>query len=333
MIMRLQYGMVMSKKSIFAILALLLTLLAGCDRPPKPPLVFGASVWPGYETIYLAQSQGYFPQQGLRLTDYGHNAEVMQAFRNHTIQAAGMTMDEALLLRREMPDLKIVLLFDASNGADVILAQPGITSMAQLRGKRVGVENTTLGVYFLSLALKQAGLGSRQISIVPLSLNEQEAAFREHKVDAVVTFDPVRARLLKMGAVPLFDSSRVPDKLLDVLVTRDEYIGEYHQELRQLVQGWARALDFLQQDRVKAIQLMAQREKVEPAQFEEALQGIKLLGLQRNREMILGDPPTATTSVDDLQRFMLNSGRLQVGQDASMLLDPTLLAEIKSDQQ
>lgn len=319
------------RKILTTVLAALLlpALLAGCDRTPKPPLVFGANVWPGYESIYLAQSQGYLPQQGIHLAEYGNTSEVMQALRNHTIHAAGLTMDEALLLRRDVPDLKVVLLFDASNGADVILAQPGITSLEQLQGKRVGVENTALGAYFLSLGLKQAGLSSRQISVVPLPVDEQEDAFRAHKVDAVVTFEPVSARLLKAGAVQLFDSSRVPGKILDVLVTRDEYIGQYHKELQQLLQGWRQAMDFLQIDPVKAMQIMARREQVDPAQFERSLQGIKLLDLKRNREMILGEPPAAAASFDEIQRFMLNSGLLRVGVDASALLDPTLLSEIK----
>lgn len=311
------------------VLAMLAVLLAACNRQPKPPLVFGADVWPGYESIYLARSQGYLPKQGVHLAEYASASEVIQAFRNHTIQAAGLTMDEALLLRRDIPDLKIVLLFDASNGADAILAQPGIASLAQLQGKRVGVENTALGAYFLSLAMQSAGLNSQQLDIVPLPVNEQEAAFRTHKVDAVVTFEPVRSRLLKAGAVQLFDSSQVPGKILDVLVTRDEYIGDYHKELGQLLQGWHRALDYMHSHPDQAAQVMAKREQVDPAQFRQALQGIRLLDLKRNGEMIMGDPPAAAASLDAAQRFMLNNGLLQVGVDAASLLDPTLLAEIQ----
>jgi NitT/TauT family transport system substrate-binding protein len=308
---------------------LLLALLASCDKTPTPPMVFGANVWPGYEPVYLARELGYLPADRLRLAEYGNATEVMQAFRNSKLHLAAVTLDEALLLRRDIPDLKILLLFDASNGADAILAQPDITDLRQLQGRRVGVENTALGAYFLSLALKSAGMQAQQLEIVPLPVNEQEPAFHAHKVDAVVTFEPVKSRLLKAGAQQLFDSSRVPGKILDVLVTRDEYIGKYHREMVELVRGWQRALEYVRTEPDKAAQAMAKREQIDPAQFSAALQGIELLGLQHNREMLLGEPPSVGADIDSVQHFMLERGMLQMGMDTATLLETSILAEVK----
>lgn len=126
------------KRFLSAFLLLLLPLLAACDKQARPPLMFGADAAPGYAAIYLASAQGYLPPQSFRLAEYGNSAEVMQAFRNHALQVAGVSLDEALLLRRDIPDLKIVLLLGASNGADAVLAQPGIGKLSELQGKRVG---------------------------------------------------------------------------------------------------------------------------------------------------------------------------------------------------
>ena len=89
------------------IAAMLLMLLASCDKTPSPPLVFGASVWPGYEPVYLAREQGYFAAANLRLAEYGNAAEVKQAFRKHELHLVAVTLDEALQLLRDIPDLKI----------------------------------------------------------------------------------------------------------------------------------------------------------------------------------------------------------------------------------
>lgn len=308
-------------------IALLGALLAACDKTPVPPMVYGGNVWPGYEPIYLARELGYYSGVNLRLAEYGNASEVMQAFRNQALQVAALTLDEALQLRRDVPDLKIILLFDASNGADVILAQSGITDLRQLQGRRVGVENTALGSYYLSLALQSVGMQAQQLQIVPLPENSQEAAFRAHKVDAVVTFEPIKTRLLASGAQQIFDSSRVPGKILDVLVTRDEYIGRYHREMVGLVQGWRRALDYLKAEPDKAEQIMAKREHLDPAQFAKALQGLDLIGWSRNRELLRGDPPPIAPSLEEAQRFMLSQGLLQIGGDAVSLVEPALLAE------
>ncbi len=42
--------------------------------------------------------------------------------------------------------------------ADRVIAQPGITSIQQLRGKKVGVPEGTSGDMILQLALKKAGM-------------------------------------------------------------------------------------------------------------------------------------------------------------------------------
>ena len=314
------------KKLIFFLLAVL--ALAGCNRPPKPPLVFGATAWPGYESIYLARSQGFLPKQGIVLERYAGEPELVQALRAHKIHLAALTLSRALLLRRAMPDLKIVLVLDASSGADALLTQPGIHTLAQLQGKRIVAENALRGAYFMNLAAKGVGLSTRQFDVGSMPARDQEAAFRTHKVDALVAAEPLRSRLLAAGAHQVFDSSRLPDKLLDVLVIRDDDIGSYNHEMLQLLKAWRRSVDFIRLQPAKALEAMAQDEHADPGQFRQAMQGVKLYGLRRNQELLLNDPPAISSAIDGMQRFMLNNGLLKMGTDATTLLDTTLLSNI-----
>ena len=82
---------------------------------------------------------------------------------------------------------------DISNGADVILAKPEIQSLKDLKGRRVGVDSTALGAFVITRALGQVGLSPKDIEIVSLGVSEQERAFKQGIVDAVVTFEPVRS--------------------------------------------------------------------------------------------------------------------------------------------
>lgn len=296
------------------IAVLLPLLLVACDRKPMPPLVLGTDAWPGYGPFYLAQEQGYYSGVNVRLTQYGNAAEVKKALLGHELHAAALPLGEALQLRRDIPDLKIVLLLDVSNGADAILAQPGIADVRQLQGKRVGMEGMGQGRYFLHLALQGAGMQDSQVESLVVPAGEMEAALRTHKVDAVVASGAGRVRLLEAGAQSLFDSSRTPNAMFDVLVVRDDDIGQYHGELLQLVQGWQRALDFV---------------RAQPEQYGKAMQGIELLGLQRNRELMAGDKPAAGPMLDAMQRFQLERGLINMGADPGALLDAVLLPEEK----
>lgn len=317
------------KKLLLTLLAVL--ALAACKRPPKPPLVFGASAWPGYESVFLARSRGYLPKHGIHLQEFASEDGVAQALREHKIQLAALTLSEALLLHRSIPDLKILLVLDASRGADALLAQPDIDTLAQLQGKRIVAENAVHGAYFMSLAARETGLSAQQFDVKPMPVKEQEAAFRAHKVDALVVAEPMRSRLLADGARQLFDSSRVPGKLLDVLVARDDDVGYYNEEMLQLLKGWHKAVNYIRYHPVEATQAMARDQHADPAQFRQALQGVELFGLQRNRTMLMGDPLGIAPAVDELQRFMLNYGLLQMGADASTLIDSSLLSGFRGE--
>jgi len=317
-------------KSISGIVAavVLPLLLAACDKSPSPPLVFGANLWPGYEPVYLARELGYFSAINLRLAEYNSAAEVQQAFRKHELQLAAVTIEDAIQLSRDIPDLKIVLLLGSSHGADAILSRPGIDGMRQLQGLRVGVDNSLRGAYFLSLALKNAGMQPGQVEIVPLPVNGQELAMRAQKVDAVVVSGPARENLQENGLHELFSSTRLSGKMFDVLIARDEDMGRFHNEMMEWVQTWNRSLDFIHTQPDKAMQIMAKHEHMDVARFSKALKDVELLGMQRNLDLLSGEQPAVGGGVDSIQRYLLGRGLINMGADAAMLLDTSLLSKV-----
>jgi NitT/TauT family transport system substrate-binding protein len=189
-------------------------LLAGCTDSTEQSLRLGTNVWPGYEPLYLARHRGDLTKDKVHLVEFSSSSQTIQAYRNNLIDAAALTLDEVLLLLESGETPKIILVMDISNGGDVIIGQSDMTSLADIKGKNVGVENGALGAYMIARALEIAGLDRKSINIVPLDVNEQKKAFLQHKIDAVVTFDPVSSNLIKSGGQLLFDSSQLPVKLL-----------------------------------------------------------------------------------------------------------------------
>jgi NitT/TauT family transport system substrate-binding protein len=150
----------------------MLAILAGCTQEPQTPLRVGTNVWPGYEPLYLARDQGYYPPQSVRLVEYTSASEVIRAFRNGAIDAAALTLDEVLLLAETTPDVSVVLALDVSHGADVILAQPALSSLRDFKGRRVGVEATALGAYMLTRAPQTVDLTPTDVRTVSLEVFE-----------------------------------------------------------------------------------------------------------------------------------------------------------------
>ncbi len=166
----------------------LITVLAGC-QPPSEPVRLGFFTWPGYEPLALAADLGFY-ERPVRIVDYSSATQVLRAFRNTDIELGALTLDEVLLLAEDVPEVRIVLVLDVSHGADVILGRPGFARFEDLRGRRVGYEATALGAYMLARALEMHGMAAADVIPVAVQADEHERAFREDRVDAIVTFEP-----------------------------------------------------------------------------------------------------------------------------------------------
>ena len=111
------------------LLALVLAALfvAACSAPGTP-LRVGSNVWPGYEFLYLAREKGLY-DESIRLVELASASDVMDALRAGDIEAGALTLDETITLASEGVDLVVVLVFDISAGADVLMTKPSITRL------------------------------------------------------------------------------------------------------------------------------------------------------------------------------------------------------------
>ncbi len=119
---------------------LLAILLSGCA--PKPEIRIGLNGWPGYDLLHLASRLGYFEAEGVevRIVDFTSLADSRRAYERGQVDAIGTTPLETIIAHGNSPEpLQIIQIIDFSDGADVILARSGITSVADRRGRTVGV--------------------------------------------------------------------------------------------------------------------------------------------------------------------------------------------------
>lgn len=279
-------------------------LVVACTEPSPPPLRIGTNAWIGYAPLFLARDRGYFGDAPIHLVEHSTNYQSVRALRNGAIEAAALTLDEALLVAESLPDVRIVLVLDVSLGADALLARDGIEELADLRGRRIGVESTGVGAYLLARALETAGLRRTDLEVVLLPVDEHWRAFVDGEVDAVVTFDPVRRKLLEHGARPLFHSGRIPGEIVDVLVVRESYLRRHPDVLGGLLQGWFRAVSDLAADPVGAAGALAPRTGLDTEKVLETLQALEFEGAAENRRLLAGDTPALAPVVERLTAVM-----------------------------
>lgn len=84
-----------------------------------------------------------------------------------------------------------VVTVDSFSNGDYVIGQPSITSLAQLKGKKVGYPEGTSGEMILRLALSKAGLTMSDIQKVPLDPDAVVPAFITKKIDVAAIWVPL----------------------------------------------------------------------------------------------------------------------------------------------
>lgn len=302
--------------------------LWACQETPSAPLRLGTNVWPGYEPLYLARDLGYIEARTVTLVEYRSASEVIRALRNHTLEAGALTLDEVLLLQQQRIPVHVILIMDISHGADSIVAPPAVSRLADLVGKRIGVETSALGAYVLARALERFGLGLADLTVVPVEVSKHVAAYQEGQVDAVVTFEPARTQLLTLGAREVFSSRDIPGEIVDVLAIRRDALRTHARQIRQVVQSWFRALNYLAQQPTEAAARMQKRLRLDPAAILRSYEDLTLPGRAENVRLLGGQGvPQILDVAQRLREVMLARQLLRTPVDLDGLFLPIALPE------
>ncbi len=295
--------------------------LAACSEQPTSSLKIGTNNWIGYQPFYIARERGYYNTQTIKLVELNNTTDVMHALRSKQLDAAALTLDEVLTIQQQGVDMRVVLVVDISDGGDVLLAKPEFDSIEQLASGKVAVEYTAVGATMLDAALSSAEMDINDIEIVSCGWDKHIECYQT--ADAVVTFEPVKTELLKQGARVLFDSSLIKGRIIDVLAIRSEAIESKQKQVTDLIEAYYKALDYLKNEQVKAIEIIQARTKMSAAEVVTSLDGIDIPGRQGN--LLLFQPGKLENNVEQLVELMLNNGLLQKSVAVETLFDSRFL--------
>jgi NitT/TauT family transport system substrate-binding protein len=302
--------------------------LSGCMREPETALRIGTNVWIGSEPLYLARELGRLDPATVQLVEYPSASEVLRAYRNQAIDGMVISLDELFGLAVDGLEPRIILVVDVSHGADVVVGRRGMKTMRDLKGKSVAVESGALGAFVLSRALALNGMEASDVNVVHLESNEQPTAFEKGQVDGAVTFDPYRAQFLAAGAATLFDSTKIPGEIVDLLAVRASVIERQPKAISALLSGWFGAIDYMKRDPKDAARRMGIRQQRTGEQFLEAQQGLLVPTREENLAMLGGAAPELAVTGRRLMALMVEAKLLRTSMEIERMLAPGPLSNL-----
>lgn len=301
--------------AVIALLIAVTGLLAACDSAPEQPLRVGLNPWIGYDPLVLARERRLFPPADLGVVELETSGESVRQLRNGLIDAAGLTLPEAMELAAAGVDVRVVAVLSLSRGADAVLARAGLSRPEQLRGARLGMEDSALAAIMLQRLLEAGGLRQDEVRAVIMPATEHEAAMTQGSVDAVITFEPVIYRLASAGFNIVLDSANMQGEVVDVLVVRAEVLQSRPRQVVLLLESFEQGRRALLADPEVAARELAAGADLSVEEYVSALARIRLFSREQSDAALraLPDSPllALARTADDLKA----SGRIMLEPD------------------
>jgi len=160
----------LTKGALFGLASLLTTVSIHAE-----PLKIAYSDWPGWVAWEIGLKKGWFEEAGVDVEfEWYDYVASMDAYVAGSVDAVSMTNGDALVTGATGKPSTCIIINDYSNGNDMIVAAPGISTIKDLKGKKVGLEEGFVCHLLLLKGLKDAGMEASDVTIVNTPTNVEK---------------------------------------------------------------------------------------------------------------------------------------------------------------
>lgn len=310
------------------------SLLMSVGAAWAAPLKVGYSDWPGWVAWQVAIEKGWLKEAGVdaQFEWFDYSAS-MDAFAAGKIDAVTVTNGDALVMASGGAKNVMILLTDYSNGNDMIVGKPGIKSLKDLKGKKVGLEVGFVEHLLLLNGLKKAGMKESDVTLVNTKTNETPQALASGDLAAIGAWQPNSGEAMKRvpGAKPIYTSADEPGLIYDVVTVSPVSLSSRKADWEKLVKVWGKTVAYINDPKTQpdAVKIMAARVGLKPEAYLPLLKGTKLLSLEEGKKVFVKADGFkslygSNKIADD---FNVKNGVYKAPQDLDKMVDPSLSAK------
>ena len=312
--------------------ALALLGVSIAERPAAAaPLSVGYSDWPGWVAWQVAIDKGWIKDAGLDVSfqwfDYSAS---MDAFTAGKIDADLMTNGDTLVTGAGGGRGVMIMLTDYSSGNDMIVGEPGIKGLKDLKGKKVGIEVGLVEHLLLLHALQTAGMTEKDVALVNAKTNETPQVLASKQVAAIGAWQPISGQAMKAvpGSHPLYTSAKAPGLIYDVLAVSPASLNAHRADWMKLIGVWDKVVHYIDDPKTQddALKIMAARVDLTPDAYKPLLKGTHLIDVAEAKKTFKKGDGLASLygSSRNADQFNVANDVYKQAQDIDSYIDPSL---------
>ncbi|WP_238008425.1 aliphatic sulfonate ABC transporter substrate-binding protein [Dactylosporangium sp. AC04546] len=238
-----------------------------------------------------------------------------ESLRANAVDLGSTAGAAALLARANATPIKVVTLYSQPEWAAIVVGKTStITSVAQLKGRKVAATKGTDPYFFLLQSLKEVGLTSKDVEVVNLQHADGKAALERGDVDAWAGLDPIMAQTQVDSGSKLIYRNKAFNSY-GTLNAREDFLAKYPAVAQLVVNAYEKAKAWIAANPDQAVELLARESKVSPAVARLVLTERTTLDL----DPVPGDAQRAV--LQTILPVLVADGNIKSAQDGQAALD------------
>src|SRR6202034_903819 len=224
--------------------------LSPCSAAQRTTFNVAWSIYVGWMPWDYADQSGILKKWAtkygikIRLTQINDYVESINQYTAGQFDACVMTnMDMLTIPAAGGVDSTALIVGDFSNGNDGVVLKGKGKQLADIRGQKINLVELSVSHYLLVRALGTVGLRERDIKVVNTSDADIVGAFSAPSTTSAVAWKPQLAAILAAPQAQLvFDSSKIPGEILDLMVVNTAVLAANRKLGKALIGAWYETL-------------------------------------------------------------------------------------------
>src|SRR5262249_55016571 len=255
------------------------------------PLKLGYSEWAGYTGLENAKQKRWVKYGAVDVElDWFDYSPSIDAFAAGKIDADMIVAGDDLVTGASGAKSKIICLVDYSEGSDMIVGGPGVESIKDLKGKKIGVELTLVEHELLLQALKVNGLSQSDVTLVGTATDKTPQALQSGQVSAIGAWYPISGQALKTvpGSKKLFTSAHAKGLIFDVIAVNPTSYAAHKEDWKKITGIYYKCVDYLKDPKTMddAVKIMAAKVGADPAEYAKNIPGTHFLTVAEAKQAL-----------------------------------------------
>lgn len=253
----------------------------GADEAGDDGIVLriGAQPFPLYSSVYVAKELGFLDEElgavgaVYEWTEFNSGPLVNEAVAAKTQDIGFMADMPAIIAKSSGQDIEIIsnVAYGEKALALLIAADSEITSVKELKGKKVAYVIGSYAQHLLALLLKQEGMTFNDIQTVNLAAADQSSALLTNQVDAIVIWEQYISQLENDGVAKVIADGTGIKRGNMVTYSVRQYAEAHPLVIEAYIRACRRASDFIARDPHAAAEAIADKFGVSVEVMEQIL--------------------------------------------------------------